>query len=160
MNEPRKRMTLIVFSNDMDKAIAAFILATGAASAGMHVTMYFTFWGLALLRKRNYFRRGKTLVERMFGWMLPEGPEEARLSKMNFLGAGTLLMKSVMKKKKIPGLKDLVNMASSLDVKIVACTTSMEIMGIKPEELIDNIEVGGVATYLGKARDSAVNLFI
>ena len=160
MNEPQKRMTLIVFSNDMDKAMAAFILATGAASAGIHVTMYFTFWGLALLRKRNYFRRGKTLVERMFGWMLPEGPEEARLSKMNFLGAGTLLMKSVMKKKKIPGLNDLVNMASSLDVKIVACTTSMEIMGIKPEELIDNIEVGGVATYLGKARDSAVNLFI
>ena len=96
----------------------------------------------------------------MFGWMLPEGPEEARLSKMNFLGAGTSLMKSVMKKKKIPRLKDLVDMASSLDVKIVACTTSMEIMGIKPEELIDNIEVGGVATYLGDARESDVNLFI
>ena len=160
MNEPQKRMTLIMFSNDMDKAMAAFILATGAASAGMNVTMYFTFWGLALLRKRNYFRRGKTLVERMFGWMLPEGPEGTRLSKMNFLGAGTSLMKSVMRKKKIPRLKDLVNMASSLDVKIVACTTSMEIMGIKTEELIDNIEVGGVATYLGDARESAVNLFI
>ncbi len=160
MNKPQKRMTLIMFSNDMDKAIAAFILATGAASAGMPVTMYFTFWGLALLRKKNYFRRGKTLVERMFGWMLPEGPEGAKLSKMNILGAGTAMMKSVMKKKKIPGLEDLINMALSLDVKIVACTTSMEMMGIKQEELIENIEIGGVATYLGSARESGVNLFI
>jgi len=160
MDKTQKRMTLIVFSNDMDKAMAAFILATGAASSGMQVTMYFTFWGLTLLRKRNYFRRGKTLVERMFGWILPEGPEGARLSKLNFLGAGTSVMKSVIKKKKLPRLEDLTNMASSLDVKIVACTTSMEMMGIKPEELIDDIEIGGVATYLGEARKSAVNLFI
>lgn len=160
MNEQQERTTLIVFSNDMDKAMAAFILATGAASAGMKVTMYFTFWGLALLRKKDYSRKGKTLMERMFGWMLPLGPDGAKLSKMNFLGAGTLMMKSMMRKKKMPGLNELMNMAVSLDVKLVACTTSMEMMGIKREELIDNIEIGGVATFLGSARLSAVNLFI
>ena len=160
MNVQHKDMTLIVFSNDMDKATAAFILATGAASSGMSVTLYFTFWGLALLRKKNYFRRGKTLVERIFGWMMPEGPDDATLSKMNFFGAGTSLMKSIMKKKKIFQLRDLMNMAAALDIKLVACTTSMEMMGIQREELIDNIEIGGVATYLGKARESAINLFI
>lgn len=160
MNEQQERTTLIVFSNDMDKAMAAFILATGAASAGMKVTMYFTFWGLALLRKKDYSPKGKTLMERMFGWMLPLGPDGAKLSKMNFLGAGTLMMKSMMRKKKMPGLNELMNMAASLDVKLVACTTSMEMMGIKREELIDNIEIGGVATFLGSARLSAVNLFI
>ncbi len=99
-------------------------------------------------------------MERMFGWLLPVGPDGARLSKMNFLGAGTSMMKSVMRKKKIPQLNELMNMAVSLDVRIVACTTSMEMMGIKREELIDNIEIGGVATYLGDARESAINLFI
>ena len=96
----------------------------------------------------------------MFGWILPEGPEGTRLSKMNFLGAGTSMMKSVMRKKKILQLNELMDMAVSLDVKIVACTTSMEMMGIKREELIDNIEVGGVATYLNNALGSSVNLFI
>ena len=160
MNEQQKKMTLIVFSNDMDKAMSAFILATGAASSGMRVTMYFTFWGLSLLRKKYYSRQGKSLIERTFGWLLPEGPDETRLSKMNFLGAGTIMMKRVMRKKKIFQLNDLMDMAASLDIKLVACTTSMEMMGIKREELIDNIEVGGVATYLGNARESAVNLFI
>ena len=160
MSERRDRMTLIVFSNDMDKAMAAFILATGAAAGGMDVTLYFTFWGLSLLRKKGYRRSGKTLVERMFGWMLPEGPDGTRLSKLNFLGAGTAMMKGVMKSKKMSRLEDLMGMASSLGVRIVACTTSMEMMGMKAEELMDGIEVGGVATYLGTARDAGVNLFI
>jgi len=160
MNEHQKRMTLIVFSNDMDKAMAAFILATGASSAGMQVTMYFTFWGLALLRKKNYSQKGKTLMEHILGWLLSVGPDGAKLSKMNLLGAGTSMMKSEMCKKKIPQLNELMNMAVSLDVKIVACTTSMEMMGIKREELIDNIEIGGVTTYLGNARESAISLFI
>jgi len=160
MGEQQKGITLIVFSNDMDKAMAAFILATGAASAGMKVTMYFTFWGLAVLRKKDYSRKGKTIVERMFGWILPVGPDGTKLSKMNFLGAGTSIMKSLMRKKKIPRLNDLMNMAVSLNVKVVACTTSMEMMGIKREELIDNIEIGGVATYLSDASKSAISLFI
>lgn len=160
MDEQKNKISLIVFSNDLDKALAAFILATGAASSGMEVTMFFTFWGLSLLRKKNFKRKGKTLVERMFGMMLPVGPEGTRLSKMNFLGAGTKMMKSIMRKKEIFQLSDLMDMAQKLDVKIVACTTSMEIMGIKREELIDDIDIGGVATYLGNAKDSSVSLFI
>jgi peroxiredoxin family protein len=160
MNEPEKQMTLIVFSNDMDKAMAAFILATGAASSGMQVTMFFTFWGLALLRKKNSSSQTRTLVEKMFSWMLPKGPDDTTLSKMNFLGAGTLMMKGVMRKKKMPRISDFLNMALSMGVKIVACTTSMGMMGIKKEDLIDGLEIGGVTTYLGEARNSNINLFI
>jgi peroxiredoxin family protein len=160
MNEPGKRMTLIVFSNDMDKAMAAFILATGAASSGMQVTMFFTFWGLSLLRKTNPPSQSRTLVERLFGSMLPKGAEEATLSKMNFLGVGTSMIKGIMRKKKMPRLGEFLTMALSLEVKIVACTTSMEMMGIKKDDLIDGLDVGGVTTYLGSARDSGINLFI
>ena len=160
MNRCENRMTLIVLSNDMDKAMAAFILATGGASSGMEVTMFFTFWGLSLLRKKNYHRPGKTFIERMFGLMIPKGPDGTRLSKLNFLGAGTALMKSVMRKKKMLQLTDLMNIAISLHVTLVGCTTSMEMMGIKQEELIDGIEIGGVASYLGKARESGINLFV
>jgi len=160
MDKQQKKMTLIMFSNDMDKTMAAFILATGAASSGIKVTMYFTFWGLSLHRKKDYSGQGKTLIEHVFGWLLPEGPDGTKLSKMNFFGAGTKMMKYVMRKKNIFQLSDLMDMAASLDIKLVACTTSMEMMGIKREELINNIEVGGVATYLGNARESLVNLFI
>jgi peroxiredoxin family protein len=160
MDDHQKRVTLIVFSNDMDKAMAAFIIATGAASSGMNVTMYFTFWGLALLRRKDYASKDKGFIERMFGWMLPKGPDGARLSKLNFLGAGTSMMKGVMRQKKVPQLADLMNMAISLNVKLIACTTSMGMMGIKREELIETVDIGGVATFLGEARESAVNLFI
>jgi len=160
MSDERKRMTLIVFSNDLDKAMAAFILATGAASSGMDVTMFFTFWGLSLLRKKGPGVKGKPLVERMFGWMLPKGPDGTGLSKMHFLGAGTSMMKSVMKKKKMPQLHELMDMARSLDVRLVACTTSMTMMGLTKDELLDGIDIGGVATYLGEASGSNVNLFI
>ncbi len=160
MNDQENKMSLIVFSNDLDKALAAFILATGGASSGMDVTMYFTFWGLSLLRKKNYMRKGKSFVERMFGMMLPKGAEGARLSKLNFWGAGTGMMKSVMRKKEIFQLNDLMDMAQKLNVHMVACTTSMEMMGIKREELIDGIDIGGVATYLGNAKESSVSLFI
>ncbi|MFC1693872.1 DsrE/DsrF/DrsH-like family protein [Candidatus Latescibacterota bacterium] len=160
MNGMKKKIALIVFSNDMDKAMAAFILATGAASAGMEVSMYFTFWGLSLLRKKKIHCKGKTLIERMFGWMLPEGPDGAVLSKMNLFGLGTAMMKRVMRKKKMLQLSDLINIAQSLDVKIIACSTSMEMMGIKQEELLDTINVGGVATYLAEASETDINLFI
>ena len=160
MNEPGKRMTLIVFSNDMDKAMAAFILATGAASSGMQVTMFFTFWGLSLLRVKNPAPQTRTLVEKMFGWMLPKGPDKTTLSKMNFFGAGTMMMKDVMRKKNMPQVGDFLNMALSMKVNIVACTTSMEMMGIRKADIIEGIEIGGVTTYLGEAHDSGINLFI
>ena len=160
MKESKKKMTLIVFSNDMDKVMAAFILATGAASAGMDVTMFFTFWGLAILRDKEHRPKPKPLVEKMFGWMLPKGPDGTKISKMNFFGAGTSMMKGVMRSKKMPLADEFMDMAVSMDVKLVACTTSMGIMGITREELIEGIEVGGVATYLGDATESSVNLFI
>jgi len=160
MDGERRGMTLIIFSNDMDRVTASFILATGAASSGMEVTMYFTFWGLSLLRRKNGRRKGKTLVERLFGRMLPEGPDETRLSRMDFLGAGTSMMRRLMRKKKMPTPGELMNMARSLGVRMVACTTSMAMMGIGEEELIDGIELGGVATYLGKAEKSGINLFV
>jgi peroxiredoxin family protein len=160
MNDREKKLTLIVFSNDFDRATAAFILATGAASSGMQVTMFFTFWGLSLLRRKNRSRQGKSLVERMFGWMLPRGPEETSLSKMNFFGLGTNMMKGVMRKKRMPDLPDLMETAASLGVRLVGCTTSMGIMGMGREELREGIEYGGVATYLNEARGSGVNLFI
>ena len=159
MNDRNRHMTLIIFSNDMDKAMAAFILATGAASSGMKVTMYFTFWGLSLLRMNKPDTK-KGLIERMFGWMLPRGPHDTKLSKMNFAGIGTAMMHRVMKSKKMPQLHELMDMADTLGVEVVACTTSMSMMGISREELRDNIEVGGVATYLGNAVEANVNLFI
>lgn len=160
MDDREKKLTLIVFSNDFDRATAAFIIATGAASSGMQVNMFFTFWGLSLLRLKSRSARSKTLVERMFGWMLPKGPDEASLSKMNFLGLGTSMMKGVMRKKRIPGLPDLMDTAVSLGVKLIACTTSMGIMGIGKDELREGLEYGGVATYLNEARGAGVNLFI
>ncbi|MBA7589165.1 Sulfur carrier protein DsrE2 [subsurface metagenome] len=160
MDIRQDKMTLIIFSNDMDKALAAFILATGAASSGMQVSMFFTFWGLSLLREGGKVHGRKTLIERMFGWILPKGPDGTTLSKMHFLGAGTNLMKRIMRKKKILQLHELMNIALSLNVRFVACTTSMKLMGIKQNELIENIDVGGVATYLGDARESTITLFI
>ena len=126
----------------------------------MSEALFFTFWGISLLRKENHSTPGKKLIERMFGWMLPKGPKGATLSKMNFLGAGTAMMKKVMRDKRMPQLEEYMTMARSLGVKLVACTTSMGIMDIRQEELLDNLEYGGVATYLGEARDSGINLFI
>ncbi len=160
MSETDNSMSLIVFSNDFDKAMAAFILATGAASSGMSVSIFFTFWGLSLLRKDNFSRPGKSLIEKMFGWMLPKGPSGTGLSKMHFMGAGTGMMKSIMKKKNMTSLEELLSMAQALNVRIVACTTSMEMMGMKKEELIDGIDIGGVATYLAASKNSNINLFI
>jgi peroxiredoxin family protein len=160
MDDPEKRLTLIVFSNDFYRATAAFILATGAASSGMQVTLFFTFWGLSLLRMKGRSGRKKTIVERMFGWMLPVGPGGTSLSKMHFLGLGTMMMKGIMRKKRMPDPAELMETAASLGVKLVACTTSMGIMGIGKDELREGIEYGGVATYLNEARGAGVNLFV
>jgi peroxiredoxin family protein len=160
MPDRTKSLTIIVFSNDMDRAMASFTIATGAASAGIKVTMFFTFWGLSLLRKKNGSNSAKTVIERMFGWLLPRGPKETRLSKMNFFGAGTTMMKGVMRKKHIASLEELMDMAVSLGVNLVACTTTMEMMGIPQEEMREGIAIGGVMTYLGSAQESQINLFI
>ena len=155
-----KNKTIVVFSNDFDKSMAAFIIANGAASMGSEVTLFFTFWGLNLLRKDVAPPVKKNLVEKMFGMMMPRGAKKTVLSKMNMMGIGTKMMQGIMRKKNVSSLSELINSARDNGVRLVACTMSMDLMGIKKEELIDGIEEGGVATYLNNAEKGNVNLFI
>ena len=152
--------TIIVFDGDMDKVLASFIIANGALAMGRPVTMFFTFWGLNALRKDQNLHIKKTPVESMFGAMLPRGAKRLTLSKMNMGGMGTAMMKRIMKDKNIDSLEDLMKKAMQNGVKIIACSMSMDVMGIRKEELIDGVEIGGVGTYLGDAEESNVNLFI
>lgn len=152
--------TMVVFSGDLDKVLASFIIANGAAAMERPVTMFFTFWGLNALRKPNKVKVNKTFIEKMFGMMMPRGSQNLKLSKMNMAGMGTAMMKKVMKDKNIDSLDDLIKTAQKNGVRLVACTMSMDVMGIKKEELIDGIEYAGVASYLGDAEESNVNLFI
>jgi peroxiredoxin family protein len=156
----KDKSTMIVFSGDLDKALASFIIATGAAAMGKQVTMFFTFWGLNVLRKDQYVKVKKTLIEKVFEKMLPRGPEKLGISKMNFGGLGAKMMKRVMKEKNIVSLQELMEMAKELDIKMVACTMSMDVLGITKEELIDGVDFAGVATYLADAEESNINLFI
>jgi NADPH-dependent 2,4-dienoyl-CoA reductase/sulfur reductase-like enzyme/peroxiredoxin family protein/rhodanese-related sulfurtransferase/TusA-related sulfurtransferase len=152
--------TLVVFSDAFDKAMAAFIIANGAAAMGSGVTMFFTFWGLNLLRRAQSVPVRKTFIERIFGWMMPRGAGRTSLSKMNMAGLGTAMFKGIMKKKNVLSLPELIAAAQHAGVRLVACTMTMDLMGIKHEELIDGVEEGGVATYLDKAGSANVNLFI
>ncbi|HNX14080.1 MAG TPA: FAD-dependent oxidoreductase [Oscillospiraceae bacterium] len=152
--------TIIVFSGDLDKVLASFIIANGAAAMGRPVTMFFTFWGLTVLRKPKRQKVKKTFMESMFGAMLPRGSKKLKLSRMNMGGMGTKMMKKIMGDKNVDSLEDLIKKAMKAGVKIVACTMSMDVMGIKEEELIEGVELGGVGAYLGDAEESNVNLFI
>ena len=152
--------TLVVFSSDLDKALASFIIANGAAATGNPVTMFFTFWGLNILRKRERPRLKKGLLDKMFGRMMPKGPDRLTLSKLNMFGMGTLMMKYVMKSKNVATLTELIEQAQDNGVKFIACQMSMDVMGIHPEELISGVEIGGVATYINAAENSDMNLFI
>ncbi len=152
--------TIIVFSGDLDKVLASFIIANGAASLGRPVTMFFTFWGLNVLRKPEKQSVKKPMIDAMFGSMMPQGVDALSLSKMNMGGLGTKMMKKVMKDKNINSLEDLMKSAMDNGVKLIACTMSMDVMGITKEELIEGVEFAGVAAYLGDAENSNVNLFI
>ncbi|MDD5709769.1 MAG: FAD-dependent oxidoreductase [Candidatus Marinimicrobia bacterium] len=152
--------TIIVFSGDLDKVLASFIIANGAAAMGRKVTMFFTFWGLNVLRRSNRQKVPKSFIETMFGAMMPRGAAKLKLSKMHMAGMGTAMMKMVMKRKNIDSLQELIRKAMAAGVKIVACTMSMDVMGIREEELIDGVQLGGVGAYLGDAEESNVNLFI
>ncbi len=153
------RTTIIAFSGDMDKLFATFVLATGAAASGMQVSIFFTFWGLNALRKKSVLR-GKGLCEKLMALMLPSGPARLGTSRMNMFGAGPVFFRYVMRKRNVQSLPDLLTAAREAGVRLVACRTSMEVMGIRQEELIDGVEFGGVATYLADARDSRISLFI
>ena len=157
---PNDGKTIIVFSGDMDKVLASFVIANGAAAMGRPVTMFFTFWGLNVLRKSEPQNIKKPFIDTMFGKMMPQGVNKLKLSKMNMGGMGTAMMRKVMKDKNIDSLEELIKKAMANGVKMIACTMSMDVMGITKEELIDGVELAGVGTYLGDAEESNVNLFI
>jgi len=152
--------TMVVFSGDLDKAIAAFIIANGAAAMDRKVTLFFTFWGLNILRKNQAVKVNKTFIEGMFGKMMPRGSKKLGLSRMNMSGMGARMIRNVMKSKNVSSLEELIQAAMDNGVRIVACQMSMDVMGIRAEELIDGVEIGGVATFLGAAEMSDTNLFI
>lgn len=152
--------TMVVFSGDLDKTIASFIIACGAAAMGKKVTMFFTFWGLNVLRRSDSPHVEKDMMEKMFGMMMPKGVNELPLSKMNMAGMGAKMINHAMQKKNVDSLETLMKNAMEAGVKLVACSMSMDIMGIKQEELIDGVDIGGVASYLGDAEESRLNLFI
>ncbi|EOR23201.1 DsrE/DsrF/DrsH-like family protein [Cytobacillus oceanisediminis] len=156
----KKKTTIVLFSGDYDKAMAAYIIANGAAAYDHEVTIFHTFWGLNALRKDADIQVKKGFMEKIFGRMMPKGADKMGLSKMNFAGFGPKMIKNVIKKHNAMPLPDLIEMAREQDIKLVACTMTMDLLGLQKEELLDNIEYAGVAAYLGDAEDGNVNLFI
>jgi len=155
-------MTMVIFSGDLDKALAAFIIANGAAAMDIPVTMFFTFWGVNIIRREGPVQlvEKKTFMESMFSWMMPKGPNKLVLSNMNMGGMGTMMMKMEMAKKNVYSLPRLIQEAREQGVRLIGCTMTMDIMGIKKEELLEGIELGGVGTFVAKADDSRSTLFI
>lgn len=158
----QKKTTIVLFSGDYDKAMAAYIIANGAAAYDHEVTIFHTFWGLNALRKdgRVILQKKKSLLEKMFGKMMPRGADKMGLSKMNFAGMGPKMIKHVIQKHQALPLPQLLELAQEQGVKLVACTMTMDLLGLQQEELLDKIEYAGVAAYLGDAQDGHVNLFI
>ncbi|MGP4073094.1 DsrE/DsrF/DrsH-like family protein [Piscibacillus sp. B03] len=155
-----KKTNIILFSGEYDKAMAAYIIANGAAAYDHDVTIFHTFWGLNALRKDEKLQPSKSFMEKMFGKMMPRGADNMPLSKMQFLGMGPKMIKGVMKKHNAMPLPDLIDMAKEQDITILACTMTMDLLGLKKEELLDDIEYGGVAAYIAEGEDGAINLFI
>lgn len=159
---PENKLSIIAFSGDLDKALASLIIATGAVAMGMDVVMFFTFWGTPLLRDGKKKVGGKDMMGKMFGKMLPKGAGKPKLSKMNMGGMGTAMMKSLMEKKNVASLEELLDLAGELGVRIFICEMSMDLMGFKREEMVDypGLSYAGVATFLEEAKNSKVQLFI
>ncbi|MCF7953596.1 MAG: FAD-dependent oxidoreductase [Spirochaetales bacterium] len=160
VSHAKNKQTMVIFSGDLDKAIASLIIANGALAMGKDVSLFFTFWGLNILRKPEKIRVKKNMVERMFARMMPRGAGELKLSKMHMGGMGTSMMKKIMKKKHIETVSELMHNFLDNGGKIMACTMTMDVMGLKQEELVDGIDFGGVASYLGDVEESDSNLFI
>ena len=156
----KKRTTIVLFSGDYDKAMAAYIIANGAAAYDHEVTIFHTFWGINALRKQEPVAVQKGFLEKMFAKMMPRGAEKLGLSKMQMLGMGPKMIKHVMQKHNALTLTQLVEMAQEQDIKLVTCTMTMDLLGLQKEELLDGIEYAGVAAYLADAEEGNVNLFI
>lgn len=155
-----KGKSFILFSDDLDKVLATFVLANGAAATGEKVTIFFTFWGLNAIKKQKKPKVTKDIFGKMFGMMLPGDSRKLKLSKMNMAGIGSKMMRHIMKKKNVESLESLRDMAIANGVEFIACQMSMDVMGVDKEELLDNVTIGGVATYMNRAEDSSLNLFI
>ena len=159
--EKKDSLTIVVFSGDLDKLLAAFIIATGAAASGKQVNIFFTFWGLKLLQQTKKKPKGLHWIQKMFGFMVKPGTEKRSISKLNMAGMGSMMLKKLMKRSKIPSLKEMVDTAKTLGVKFTACTTSMNVMGVTKESLIPEVyNIAGVASFLADAENSSVTLFI
>ncbi len=155
------KVTIVLLSGDMDRAMAAFIIATGAAAMGMQVTVFFTFWGLNTIRRKGAASSAKDWLRRMFGLLNKGGADSLPLSRFHFWGLGTKMMQKVMKQNRMPGVPELMETALDLGVRFIACTTTMGLMGISKDTLIEGIDqFAGVTTYLAEARQGSVNLFI
>ena len=156
-----EKVTIVLLSGDLDKAMAAFIIATGAAAMGMQVTIFFTFWGLNAIRRKGATSSAKDWLRRMFGALNKGGAEMLPLSRFHFGGLGTKMMQTVMKQNRMPGVPELMQTALDLGVRFIACTTTMGMMGISKDTLIDGVDqLAGVTTYLAEAKQGSVNLFI
>ncbi|MDP4527368.1 DsrE/DsrF/DrsH-like family protein [Bacillus halotolerans] len=160
MTEQTKRTTIVLFSGDYDKAMAAYIIANGAAAYDHEVTIFHTFWGLNALRKEELVPVKKGFLEKMFGKMMPRGADKMGLSKMNFAGMGPKMIKNVIKKHSALTLPQLIEMAQEQGVNLVACTMTMDLLGLQEKELLNEINYAGVAAYLADAEEGNVNLFI
>ena len=158
---PEDKAALVVFSGDLDRAIAAFVIATGAAAAGLETTIFFTFWGLSILKKKHSAAVSKRdLMQKMFAVMTPSSSASLGVSKMNYFGIGAAMLRAMMKKQQVSSLEELMELARELGVRMIGCTMSMDVMGIDQDELFDGIDLGGVAAFMGEASRARVSLFI
>ena len=157
---PEDRVAIIVFSGDLDRVLAAFIIATGAAAMGQQVSMFFTFWGLSALKKGGTEFSGKTLHQKAMALMSPASSQSLPVSKMNYFGAGAKMLRSMMKVKHVGSLEDMMALARELGVRMIACEMSRDVMGINQAELADGLECGGVASFLADSLKSRTSLFI
>lgn len=153
------KATIVVFSGDMERVMSAYIIAVGAASMGMDVTLFFTFWGLGALKKKRSLR-GKSLLQRLMTIMTPAGLRSLGTSKFNFGGAGPLMFRAMMRKKNVASLDELAQIARDLGVREVACTMTMDVMGVDKEELLPHVEFGGVGMFVGESAGSKIHLYI
>lgn len=154
---PKDKVTLLVTSFELDQLLPAFIVASGAASFGMEVTMFFTLWGINAMKEKNIYT-GKSIKEKMITFMLPSTPKSTTISRMNMMGVGTAMMKQMMQEQNVETLPDLIDLAAELDVKMLACQMTMGIMGITKEELRQDVAYGGVAAYIEEAAEAKVTL--
>ncbi|HET7214600.1 MAG TPA: DsrE/DsrF/DrsH-like family protein [Terriglobia bacterium] len=156
---PEDRVAIVVFSGDLDRVLAAFIIGTGAAAMGQQVSMFFTFWGLSALKKGSEFS-GKTFFQKAMAMMSPSSSLDLPVSKMNYFGVGAKMLRAMMKEKNVSSLEDMIALARELGVRAIACEMSRDVMGIKDSELVEGLEHGGVASFLADSLKSRTSLFI